>query len=146
MCACIRESLPVRNFNNSYLRECLTLEVTISNKEGYVITFYRSPSQTSDEFDSFISNLDFLINIASFDPHFVILLCGVFSTYAIYTFSNKKFTVTRYLYIGTYLESQSKSHYKIVDRTTGCVEFTSDSCKLFDWETFINKQKVNRIT
>ena len=52
MCAYVRESLPVRNFNNSYLSECLALEVTISNKKGYVITLYRSPSQTSDEFDS----------------------------------------------------------------------------------------------
>ena len=75
VCAYVRESLPARNFRNSYLRECLTLKVTISNKKGYVITLYRSPSQTSDEFQSFISNLEkLLININSFDPHFVILL------------------------------------------------------------------------
>ena len=35
VCAYARESLPVRNFSNSYLSECLTLEVTISNKKGY---------------------------------------------------------------------------------------------------------------
>ena len=70
--AYIRESLPVRNFSNSYLRESSTLEVTISNKKGYVITLYRSPSQTSD---CFISNLEkLLIHIISFDPHFMILL------------------------------------------------------------------------
>ena len=75
VCAYVRETLPVRNFSNSYLSECLTLEVTISNRKGYVITLYRSPSQTSDEFQSFISNLEkLLININSFDPHFVILL------------------------------------------------------------------------
>ena len=39
--AYVRESLPVRNFSNSYLSECLTLEVTISNKKGYVMTLYR---------------------------------------------------------------------------------------------------------
>ena len=67
--------MPVRNFSNSYLSECLTLELTISNKKGYVATLYRSPSQTSDEFDSFISHLEkLLINITSSDPHFVILL------------------------------------------------------------------------
>ena len=38
VCAYVRESLPVRNFSNSYLSECLTLEITISNKKGYVIT------------------------------------------------------------------------------------------------------------
>ena len=51
-------------FRNSYLTECLTLEVTIDNKNGYIITLYRSPGQTSDEFDSFISNLEkLLINV-----------------------------------------------------------------------------------
>ena len=75
VCAYVEVSLPVHNFNNSYLSECLTLEVTISNKKGYVITLYRPPSQTSDEFQSFISNLEkLLININSFDPRFVILL------------------------------------------------------------------------
>ena len=75
VCAYVREFLPVRNFSNSYLSECFTLEVTISNKKSYVITIHRSFSQTSDEFESFISNLEkLLINITSFDPHFVILL------------------------------------------------------------------------
>ena len=50
VCAYIREYLPVRNFSNSYLSECLTLEVTISNKKGYVITFYKFLSQTLDVF------------------------------------------------------------------------------------------------
>ena len=62
MCPFIRESLSVRNFSNSYLNECFTLEITISNKKGYIITLYRSPSQTSDEVDSFISNLENIFN------------------------------------------------------------------------------------
>ena len=36
-CPYVREFLPVHNFSNSYLKECLTLEVTISNKKSYVI-------------------------------------------------------------------------------------------------------------
>ena len=75
MCVYVMESLPVLKFSNSYLSECFTLEVTISNRRGFIITLYRSPSQTSDEFDYFISNLETLfVNITSFDPHFVILL------------------------------------------------------------------------
>ena len=46
VCAYVKESLPFRNFSNSYLSECLTVEVTISNKKGYVVTLCRSPSQT----------------------------------------------------------------------------------------------------
>ena len=53
----------------------MTLEKTIRNKKGYAISLYRSFSQASDEFQPFISNLGkLLININSFDPHFVILL------------------------------------------------------------------------
>ena len=78
VCAYVREYLPVRNFSNSYSSKCLTLEVTISNRKGYVITLYKSLSQTTDEFQSFISTLEkLLININSFDPHFVTLLGDV---------------------------------------------------------------------
>ena len=50
--AYVRETLPFRNFSNSYLSECLR-KVTISKRKGYLITLYSSPSQTSDEFQSF---------------------------------------------------------------------------------------------
>ena len=50
------------------------LEVTISNKKGYVFTFYRSPSQRFDEFDSFISNLEKLITSFDHEMRFVVLL------------------------------------------------------------------------
>ena len=53
-----KESLPVRCLPNSYLKECFILRVSINNKRGYVVSLYRSPSQTSDEFDSFITNLE----------------------------------------------------------------------------------------
>ena len=59
MCAYVRASLPVRNFSNLYLSKCLA--VTILIIKGYVITLYRSSSQTSDKFDSFISNLEELL-------------------------------------------------------------------------------------
>ena len=62
VCAYVRESLPVRNFSNSFLSECLTLQVTISDKKGYVITLYRSHSQTSDEFQFFINNFRKTLN------------------------------------------------------------------------------------
>ena len=71
------EFLPVPNFINSHLKR-LTIEVIIINKNGYLITSYTCPSQTSDEFDSFISNLEkLLINIASFYLHFVYYLVNL---------------------------------------------------------------------
>ena len=38
-----------------------SLEVTISKRMGYVITLHRSPSETSHEFQSFVSNLEKLL-------------------------------------------------------------------------------------
>ena len=65
VCAYIRESLPARNFSNSYLSKCLTLEVTLTNNKGCIITLYRSPSQTSDKFDSLTrKKKKLLINIS----------------------------------------------------------------------------------
>ena len=36
---------------NPYVKECLIFVVSINNKKGYVISMYRSPSQTSDDFN-----------------------------------------------------------------------------------------------
>ena len=70
-----KEFLPVRCLSNSYLKECLILEVSINNKRGYVALLYRSPSQTSDEFDSFITNLEKnVVDISRSNPHFLLLI------------------------------------------------------------------------
>ena len=61
VCAYIRQSLPVRCLTNAYLQECLTFEISINNKKGYVVSLYRSSSQTPDQFDSFINNFEKLI-------------------------------------------------------------------------------------
>ena len=75
MCVYFKESLPVKCLSNSYLKECLILEVSINNKRGYVVSLYRSPSQTSDEFDSFITNLEkIVVDISKSNPHFLLLI------------------------------------------------------------------------
>ena len=61
VCTYIRECLPARCLSNTYLQECLILEIFINNKEGYAVSLYRTPSQTPDEFDSFINKLVKLI-------------------------------------------------------------------------------------
>ena len=73
--AYIRESLPVRCPSNAYLQECLILEFSINNKKGYVVSLYRSPSKTPDEFDSFINNFEkLIIDIYSRKADFVLMI------------------------------------------------------------------------
>ena len=64
--ACIyyKESLSVRIVNIPSLTECLVCEVTIQSKKGYVAIVYRSPSQSTSEFESFLSRLEDLLSNA----------------------------------------------------------------------------------
>ena len=60
---------------NSYLKEFLILEVYINNKGGYDVSLYWLPSQTSDEFESFITNLEKIaIDISRSNPRFVLII------------------------------------------------------------------------
>ena len=75
VCVYFKESLPVSCLPNPYLKECLIFEVSINNKRGYVVSMYRSPSQTSDDFNSFITNLEKLVvNISSSNPRFILMI------------------------------------------------------------------------
>ena len=58
VCIYYKESLPVRVINLSYFEEALLLEMTYHNKKVIVSVIYRSPSQSINEFDSFLSNLE----------------------------------------------------------------------------------------
>ena len=52
----------VRVINLSYFEEALLLEMTYHNKKVIVSVIYRSPSQSINEFDSFLSNLEKLVS------------------------------------------------------------------------------------
>ena len=50
--------LAVLVVNITSLTECLVYEITIQNKKGYVAVVYRSHSQSTSEFESFLSGLE----------------------------------------------------------------------------------------
>ena len=77
--AYIRESLPVRCLSSTYLQECLILKISVNNKKGYVVSLYRSPGQTPDEFDSFINNLENLIIDTYSQKEDFVLMIGDFN-------------------------------------------------------------------
>ena len=61
--------------DNSFIAQCTVCEITLQNQKGYVVVTYRSPSQSSTEFDEFLSNFDKLLNhIKQFRPSFTIIL------------------------------------------------------------------------
>ena len=69
-----KEFLAVRPVEVKSLNECVIFEVSIKNKRGYVVSLYRSPSQTQDEFDNFLTSFEKLIgDIIAKNPSFVLI-------------------------------------------------------------------------
>ena len=54
ICLYLKSCLATRVCNISKLNECAIIEVILNNKKGYIISLYRSSSQSSDEFDEFL--------------------------------------------------------------------------------------------
>ena len=60
-----KEHLAVLSVSPLTLNECLVLEINFQNKKGYVISLYRSFSQSKNEFDHFFLNFEQLISESS---------------------------------------------------------------------------------
>ena len=74
-----KEFLAVFPVEVKNLNECVIFEVSIKNKRGYVVSLYRSPSQTQDEFDIFLVSFEQLNgDIIAKNPLFV-LIAGDFN-------------------------------------------------------------------
>ena len=58
VCIYYKESLSVCIIDISNLAESILCQVTINNKTGYDLLSYRSPPQSSDDFENFLSCCD----------------------------------------------------------------------------------------
>ena len=63
----------IRLYDGSYLNECICFDILISNKLCNFISLYRSPSQSSDEFQNFIYNLDLTLETLTQKNPFLIV-------------------------------------------------------------------------
>ena len=62
VCIYYRETLPLKIIQINYLPECLVCEINYDNKKIFIVTLYRSPSQTTDEFDEFLQGFEGVID------------------------------------------------------------------------------------
>ena len=74
-----KESLAVRLVDITFLHECIVCELTIQNKKGYVAVMYRSPSQSSIEFESFLSGFEDMLSSVLFSKSKFTLILGDFN-------------------------------------------------------------------
>ena len=67
--------LPIKVNNISCLIECLNFSLSVYGKQCNITLIYRSPSQSSEELDIFLSNFEFLLDyIASRNPFISIII------------------------------------------------------------------------
>ena len=57
-----RENLTLQLVDTTYIEQCVLCEINIQNTTGYVALIFRSPSQSSNEFEEFLVNFDKLLN------------------------------------------------------------------------------------
>ena len=79
VCIFYRTNLPLRVLNISYLSECLTFEISISNKVCHFTHLYRSSSQTQDKFQTFKSNLKLNLDALFCGNPFLTVMVGDFN-------------------------------------------------------------------
>ena len=79
VCIYFKESLPLRICNVSYLSEYICYEFMISNILCNFISIYRSPSQSSDEYEDFFGNLDLSLEVPTQKNSFLTVIIGDFN-------------------------------------------------------------------
>ena len=80
VCIYYKESLPVAVISTPYFKEALLLEMSYNNKKVMVSVIYRSPNQTNDEFDAFLSNLQLLLNDINYQKPSLSVVAGDFNS------------------------------------------------------------------
>ena len=62
ICIFYKDTLPIRFLNITNLTECLICEILYDHKKCFVVSLYRSPSQSPVEFDDFIAKFEGIID------------------------------------------------------------------------------------
>ena len=79
VCIYHRDSLPVKVINSNVLNECLVCELSFGSQRVCLVSIYRTPSQSSNECNTFLLNFEQLLTyLNSIKPH-VQLVTGDFN-------------------------------------------------------------------
>ena len=79
ICIYHKDFLPIKVSNVSCLKDFLNFSLSAHGKQCNITLIYRSPSQSSEEFDTFLSNFELLLDyIANRNP-FVSIIIGDFN-------------------------------------------------------------------
>ena len=72
---CFKNSFPIKILNIHYLQESISFELQVDSKICEFVSLYRSPSQTSDEFEKFTDNCELALDtLAESNSDLVVVL------------------------------------------------------------------------
>ena len=115
VCLYFKKSLTLRKIELSHINECLLCEVNVKGQVGFIIVSYRSPSQTTTQFDDFLSNFKKLFDdVQILQPAFTVIL-GDFSARSKSWWSGDSTTME-----GTRLDSLVSTHgfHQLISEST----------------------------
>ena len=79
ICIYYKNFLPLKVAGVRLLEECIAFDLIISNKLCSFVAFYRSPSQSQDDFATFYDNLEMTLDLASKKNPFLFVVLGDFN-------------------------------------------------------------------
>ena len=79
VCIFYKETLVVCIVNSLNFNECIVCEASIQNNKGYIDVIYRSPSQSTIEFENFLSNFEKLLNYITSNNGLFTIIVGDFN-------------------------------------------------------------------
>ena len=79
ICIYYRETLPVKIINLNILNEYLVSEFSFGSRRVCLVSFYRTPSQLSNEYDTFLLNFEQLLTYLISIKPYMLLVTGDFN-------------------------------------------------------------------
>ena len=79
VCLYYKTCLPLRVLDIQYLNECINFELKIGDKLCTFVALYRSPSQSQDNFETFIDNFELNLETLSRKNPFLLVAIGDFN-------------------------------------------------------------------
>ena len=79
ICVYHKDFLPIKVNNVSYLKECLNFNLCVNGKQCNMTLIYRSPCQSSEEFQTFLTNFELLLDNIANQNLFISIIIGDFN-------------------------------------------------------------------
>ena len=119
--------LPLREININYINECIVFDIKLGDKICSFVVLYRSPSQPSNEFESFLKNLELTLDCLMQNTLYIVVLLIEFNAKWTNWYKHDK---TNFEGIATENISSQCGLYQVINEPTHILENFSSCINL----------------